>query len=121
MFRYGYPVFIAGTCDRNASFYPTFLALSSHENEACFTKFFETIAERSGQHPTHVLADGAFAITNAVTSVFPNAVRLMCWAHVVKNIDQKLKSYEPAVKKQIRADIQSLQFALNEDQFLIGK
>jgi hypothetical protein len=119
-FRYGFPVFVAGTIDCNSSFHPTFLALSSHEDAVCFKKFFEIIEQSIGSRPTHVLADGAYSITNAVTDVFPAAVRLMCWAHVVKNIDQKLKSLGAEVKKQIRSDIELLQYAVNEEQFRNG-
>lgn len=119
-FRHGFPVFVAGTIDCNSSFHPTYLALASHEDERCFTKFFEIIAERSGQ-PSHILADAAYSITNAARAIFPNAVRLMCWAHVIKNIDQKLKFLDPADKKQIREEVQLLQFALNEEQFRNGR
>jgi hypothetical protein len=93
------------------------LALTSHKDSICFKKFFEVIAEQIESYPTHILADGAYSITNAAASTFPDAIRLMCWAHVVKNIDQKLKSLEPETKMQIRKDIQALQFAMNEEQF----
>lgn len=120
LFRYGYPVFIAGTCDKNNSFHPTFCALASHENEFCFQKFFEFIAQRVNCQLEFVLADGAQAITNAASVVFPNAKRLMCWAHAIKNIDKRLKQFDASVKKQIRADIEFLQYARNEEQFLKG-
>jgi hypothetical protein len=96
------------------------LALASNEDAVCFTKFFEIIARQVGNHPTHVLADGAFSITNAVSAAFLNAVRLMCWAHAVKNVDQKLKPLEPAIKTQIRREIEVLQFATSEAQFHNG-
>lgn len=121
MFRYGFPVFVAGTVDVNSSFHPTFLALSSHEDERCFRKFFEVISERTVRHPSHILADGAQAITNAAEAVFPECVRLMCWTHVVKNVDQQLKSLNVETKKQIRRKIDMLQFSMNEEQFLNGK
>lgn len=121
LIRYGFPVFIAGTIDSNSSFHPTFLALASHEDTVCFAKFFEIIAEQVGRHPTHVLADGAYAITNAVTAVFPDAIRLMCWFHVTQNVKKKLNHLRANDKKQILDEIQKLQFAMNEDQFRSGK
>lgn len=74
-----------------------------------------------GRNPTHVLADGAFSITNAVSAAFPDAMRLMCWAHAIKNVDQKLKLLKLTVKFQIRREIEVLQFATSEAQFRNGK
>jgi len=96
------------------------LALASHEDKGCFKKFFEVIAQVTAHSPTHVLADGAYSITNAVTAIFPDATRLMCWAHAIKNIDQKLKHLEPEVKTQIRREIEMLQYSTNEGQFRNG-
>lgn len=41
--------------------------------------------------PPYVLGDGISGISNAVKAVFPSAMRLMCWFHVLerfKNADQ---------------------------------
>lgn len=94
--------------------------MASNEDEFCFSRFFKIIAQGANYSPTHVLADGAFSITNAVSSAFPEAVRLMCWAHAIKNIDKQLNRMEPATKRDIRRDIQDLQYALNEEQFRKG-
>jgi hypothetical protein len=45
----------------------------------------------------------------------------MCWAHVIKNIDKHLIGYEPAVRKAVRQEIESLQYAISEEQFVAGK
>lgn len=121
LFRYGFPVFVAGTVDINSSFHPTFLALSSHEDEHSFSEFFKIILQQTGQEPTHVLADGAQSITNAAIAIFPDSIRLMCWAHVVKNVDRRLKSLDKETKAQVRREIDTLQFSTNESQFLNGK
>jgi transposase-like protein len=94
--------------------------LSSHEDAESFSSFFQIIAQ-AGCNPTYVLADGAQAITNAVNKVFPEAIRLMCWAHVIKNIDKHLIGYEPAVRRAVRQEIESLQYAISEEQFVAGK
>jgi hypothetical protein len=118
--RHGFPVFLAGTCDKNNTFHPTYLALASHEDETCFAAFFEVIAQ-GGYSPTHIMADGAYSITNASTRVYPTAKRLMCWAHVIKNVDKKLGGMSKAQKKGIRQEIEKLQYARNDDQFRRGK
>lgn len=121
VYRYGYPVFIAGTCDANGSFHPTYCALASHEDEFCFKKFFKFIAQNATYRPTWIMADAAQAITNAVTSIFPNATRLMCWAHAIKNIDKRLSAFNSAVRKEFRREIEVLQYARNEEQFRKGR
>lgn len=73
-----------------------------------------------GRHLIHVLANGAYEITNTVKSSFPYAVRLMCWTHVAKDVDQKLKRLPQTVKTQIRREIEVLQYATNDEQFRSG-
>lgn len=120
LFRHGFPVFVAGTCDINGSFYPTFLAVSSHEDTQCFVKFFEVILQQTGISPTYIMADASLSITNAATLVFPDTTRLMCWAHVAKNIDQRLKSLNATAKLRVRTQINLLQYAQTEAQFFNG-
>jgi hypothetical protein len=120
-FRHGFPVFVAGTVDSNASFHPTFLALASNEDERCFTDFFKIIADQTQGCPTHIMADGALSITNAARKVFPNSKRLMCWSHMIKNVDKKLRQLNRDTKDQLRNEIQALQMALHVDQFFNGE
>lgn len=98
-FRYGYPIFIAGTCDINNTFHPTYCALASHEDTPCFQKFFTFIAQREIYKPFFIMADAAQSITNVASQVFPSTIRLMCWAHAIKNMDKRLKSFDAATKK----------------------
>jgi len=121
MFRHGFPIFIAGTFDVNNSFHPTYLAVASHEDTTCFTFFFDAISMNGLFSPDFFLADAAQAITNASKEVFPDAKRLMCWAHAIKNIDKRLKGLTDADRTQIRREIEMIQYATSEEQFKNGK
>ncbi|KAI6242266.1 hypothetical protein M3Y99_00240400 [Aphelenchoides fujianensis] len=112
---HGCPVIMAGTVDVKRAFHPTFLAVSSNEDEEAFTAFFRTINDATGRAPTHLLADAAPAITNAMSAVWEECVRLMCWAHVVKAIDKKLPKKDG---QTIRSAIETLQYARSEVQFI---
>ena len=65
-----------------------------------------------------LLADGSDAITNGYERVFGKPQkRIMCWAHVVRNVDKHLKSIAVKDKLSIKTDISALQLALNSNIF----
>lgn len=97
------------------------MAVASHEDATCFKFFFDVISNNGVFSPEFVLADAAQTITNAAKDVFPNALRLMCWAHCIKNVDKKLKGLAAANRNQIRKEIEMLQYAISEEQFNNGK
>lgn len=68
-----------------------------------------------------MLADAAQSITNAAEQIFNDSKRLMCWAHAIKNMDKKLKSVDAESRTQIRDEIQTLQYAISDEQFKHGK
>jgi transposase-like protein len=63
------------------------------------------------------LADGAGAISAAVRDVFPSARRLMCWAHVFRNVQTRLNSFQKEIRQNILEDLGNLQMATNESEF----
>lgn len=73
--------------------------------------------------PNTVIADGADAIKNGFDEAFPELFerRVMCFAHVIRKIDAKLKSFvtpmQKHVKFQIRRDIKLLQLCESEKIF----
>lgn len=97
------------------------MTVASHEDTTCFEFFFKAIAQDGDFSPDFVLADAAQSITNAAEKGFPDAKRLMCWAHCIKNVDKKLKSATAVERDQIRTEIESLQYATSEEQFENGK
>jgi hypothetical protein len=69
-------------------------------------------------NPTSLVADCAQAITLGCDKVFPNVTRIHCWAHVIRNVDNKLLLVRNVNDRQlIRADIVTLQYAKSKEAF----
>jgi transposase-like protein len=65
-----------------------------------------------------LVADCAEAITNGCDVVFEGVIRVHCWAHVIRNIDKKLRMVaDKKVGEDLRQDICSLQYAKSEEEF----
>lgn len=84
---------------------------------------FEAIkksAEALGKkfNPKILLADAAPAITNGFKSVFNLEKRIICWAHVIRNLDIYLKPVKTHERRQsLREDIARLQWCTSSVQF----
>ena len=78
-----YPVTIMGFSDKNRTFHPTIVAVSSRETHREFEFMFRTWKSvNPGLFFKYLLADAAEAVYNAAVLVWPGLVRLMCYAHV---------------------------------------
>ena len=49
--------------------------------------------------------------------MFKLVTRINCWAHVIRNIDDRLKGIEPKKRAAIRADLLLIQLSFNENVF----
>lgn len=120
----GFPVLLLGTCDQAKRFHPISLMLSQDEREQDYTYLLQKTraalqdVKGSDVRPAAVIGDGAGAITNAVTTVFDMEMkRGMCWAHVIRNVDQRLRSVPSPSKERLRYDICSIQLAISQTEF----
>lgn len=66
------------------------LAVGNKESEAAWTEFFRHMVGRGLRMPTSVTADGAPGLTNAISQVFSQSLRIRCWYHRMGNIAAKL-------------------------------
>lgn len=54
----------------------------------------------------------------AISLKFPSVVRAMCWAHMIRAIDDRLRSIKDRTLRQsLRSEIELLQMATSRDQF----
>ena len=60
---------------------------------AAFAKIFTILKEVAPCDPTVVMADGDGAIRAAVTEVFPDALKAMCWFHCKQASKRNLGNY----------------------------
>ena len=104
----GFPVLMIGSTDCMRHYHPFGLALTTGETKDDYTflcRSLQLSIEKVGLppfHPTCLLADGAEAITNGFESVFgPAEKRIMCWAHVVRNVDKNMVGIPAHDKKRL--------------------
>lgn len=79
----GYPITMMGFSDKNRKFHPTVLAVSTHETEVEFAFILNAWKKVNPRlNPKYLMADAAEAAYNGFKTIWPNAKRLMCYAHV---------------------------------------
>lgn len=110
----GYPVIVIGITNTEKSFKLLAISICAKEDTESYHWCFEEIKsicnERSINLDLKVLiADGATQITNATEISFPQAERVLCWAHVCRNIKDLVKKVDKTFEDHIMEDIYFLQ------------
>ena len=78
-----YPVTMMGFSDKNRKFHPTIIAVSSRETHTEFEFMLRTWkGVNASLNFRYLMADAAEAVFNAAKTIWPDIVRLMCYAHV---------------------------------------
>ena len=122
----GFPVLMAGLTDANHAFHPIAISIVSHEDKGAYVGLLKSLKAAYHEHtncqlaPRFVLADASPAITSAIRDVFQGCQRAMCWAHVIRNIDKKLKSVPQQQRGPFRNDLLVLQCATTSVEFTNG-
>ena len=79
----GYPVTIMGISDKNRTFHPIIIAISTHESKREFEFMLRQWKKVNNDLDfKFIVADAAEAVYNAAKLIWPGIVRLMCFAHV---------------------------------------
>ena len=82
-------VWLFGILLKNSSFQPVGEMVSSNETAEDVKYLLQAIKDSSKKDPKYVMADGAQSISKAVSEVFPDSIRLMCWFHVAQNLKKQ--------------------------------
>jgi hypothetical protein len=128
-----FPVLICGTSDKNKVFHPFGLSVCSSEKEHDYQFMFECLqvgleATNQPKLPNNgsiaLIADAADAITNGFKGVFAisaDFLRVMCWFHVKKAVDNKLAMLaEKPLQDALLKDIDVLHLATSKEQFNVA-
>lgn len=108
-----YPLLVFGTSDKQRKCHIIALAMTSHETADAYQFCFETIKNNTVKFFNQnipfkcLLSDTDRVIKVAFKIVFPNTIELVCWFHVLKNLEKRLKT--SANKKTILDDLKKLQ------------
>ena len=73
-------------------FHPIAFEITSHEQEMDFEEFFNGLHELSNTldidfDPEYILQDAWTASSNAIKKCFPDCQVIMCWFHVMSNVN----------------------------------
>ena len=119
----GYPILIAGVTDAASQFFPCIFAVMTSEKEEDYTSLLQVMTgkvEKATQQvfaPRVVMGNCAEAISKAVQTVFPGAVRRVCWFHVKKAIDTKLRGEKKEWRAMVLGDMGRVQLSVTPEQF----
>lgn len=79
----GYPITMMGFSDKSRKFHPILLAVSTSETHVEFSFILKAwLRVNPSRDPRFLMADASEAVFNAAKIIWPNIVRLMCYAHV---------------------------------------
>lgn len=122
----GYPVLQIGTTDMHRSFHKFGIAVCTNERTEDFEFLFAAVKNsvknifNIDHAPKVLISDAAKAIHNGFERVHgePELI-VMCWAHMRRNVGEKLPTYTRDKKKisEILADIDKLQLSKSNEVF----
>ncbi len=120
----GFSVLVVETSDYGLKFHPFGLAVCSDEKQQDFEFIFKSISadvERtieSNFTPEVLVVDGSGAIRNDFMKMFNTDKMVMCWAHMCRNVEKKLKSLKVVtIRNEILYDVEKLQLSESEITF----
>jgi len=123
----GFPVLIVGTTDMNKCFHPFGLAICTNEKIPDFEFIFRSIQDglqrlnRLPIRPRALVSDAADAIKTAFSNVFGETDKIMCWAHMKRNIEKRLCHIDDkTIKEELLSDIERLQICSSQEIFDIA-
>ena len=97
--------------------------ISSNEDKPTYDFLFQFVKDFSSILPAAVMADGSAAVSASCKDVLPLSLRLMCWYHTSKKVQDRLKgikNIDSDVASQIYDDIKDLQSGVcDEESFFI--
>lgn len=94
-----YPIVVIGFSDITGRFHLYGICIIESEGCSDYEWIFASFKNYCVQnginlHPKYVIADCSKAISSAVAKIYPNIIRIHCWAHVWRLIYNKIRHYK---------------------------
>lgn len=119
-----FPFMVLGRVDKAKKLHPLCLALTVHETAEDYQFVFKCLRESVAKHteeilqPKVLIADGDKAIRKAFMAEFPRAeLIVMCYVHVLRNVEKNKNKYSKENKKEIFKDIETCHLASTPAKF----
>uniref|UniRef100_H3GY82 MULE transposase domain-containing protein n=1 Tax=Phytophthora ramorum TaxID=164328 RepID=H3GY82_PHYRM len=122
-----YPVLVVGVSDRSRRFHLVALFVMSQETQPMFQAALLALRRLnfwiSEKHLTvhYAMADGDRAQCNALAAVFgdnPHFCFLMCFFHVMKHIQERVRLLSSDAQARVLSDVYDLHFARSQGHYL---
>ncbi|RLN43882.1 hypothetical protein BBJ28_00026860 [Nothophytophthora sp. Chile5] len=122
-----YPVLVVGVSDRSRRFHLVALFVMSQETQPMFQaallslrRVYFWVADKH-LSVAYAMADGDRAQCNALTAVFgdnPNFMFLMCFFHVMKHIQERVKLLPSGAQARVLRELYDLHFARSYTEYV---
>eukprot|EP00644_Phytophthora_capsici_P010694 jgi/Phyca11/104497/e_gw1.9.729.1 len=125
--RMDYPVLVVGVSDRSRRFHLVAMFIMSQETEPIFRSALLSLRRlyfwMTDKHLTvqYAMADGDRAQFNALSSVFgenPRFCFLMCFFHVMKHIQERVKMLSSDSQARVLTELYDLHFARDQAHYM---
>nr|CAI72252.1 hypothetical protein PI35.0030 [Phytophthora infestans] len=122
-----YPVIVVGISDRSRRFHLVALFVVSQETQSVFEAVFFSLRRiyfwitKNDLRIQYAMADGDKAQCNALALVFggnPSYRFLMCFFHVMKKVQERIRSFSSGVAATVLREVYDLHFARSEAAYL---
>jgi len=92
-----FPVMVLGITDIAEEFHPIAYCVTTHEKEEDFIAFFSAVKKLSTEldlsfNPDFLMMDASDPTYNAASKIFPDTTILMCYFHLMQNVQKKCKT-----------------------------
>ena len=121
------PLLVLGSSDSNRKFHFIGITVATNEDsdayELTFRSLMDGVKHFTGNtmKPDYLMCDGDSAIHNGFRRVFGDEPTiLMCYFHVLSNVQRKYSFNEKANRKTMMDDIRTLHLSPNEEWFDLG-
>ena len=115
--KFCFPLIVFGFTDVSRRFYPIAYMFTSHEKQANYEHFFNSLLEicknlHINLNPTFMVSDACHAIANAILKCFPKTILLMCWFHLKQNVRKHKDKIPPEIFIQTMNEINNLHYCI---------
>ncbi|CAF0709717.1 unnamed protein product [Brachionus calyciflorus] len=121
-----FPMVVFGQSDISGQFHLVCLAITSHESEQDFKRFYETLCSlcnmiNTSFKPDYIAQVGCLASLNAI-NVFQNKpLIVMCYFHVLKNVKEFSRKLTKNNFDMVLSDIKELNYSKNFFEYEVNK
>ncbi|CAF1005065.1 unnamed protein product [Brachionus calyciflorus] len=126
--KYGFPLIVFGCSDIRRKFYPICYFITSHEQEKDFIFFWESLIKIAKLLDIdliniidYLVIDADRASFNSILKTLTNTTVIMCWYHLIANINKNSSKIPKSIQDFVVNDIRALRNSTSLDSYELKK